>query len=182
VKRFGIKGKLAPCFVGPYKIVARKGEVAYQLELPEVLSNVHDVFHVSQLEKCHPEMAETPLRDTIPLEEIQLGDDLTYEEKPIKILETAKRFTRTKMIKLCKVQWNHHTEEEATWEREEDLREDHPHLFVANPNLEGEIHLKGVRFVTSQILLLGICISFICISYFLPNFSFQFFFQTLLKP
>jgi hypothetical protein len=99
VKRFGIKGKLASHFVGPYKIVARKGEVAYQLELPEVLSNVHDVFHVSQLKKCHPEMAETSLRDTIPLEEIQLGDDLTYEEKPIKILETAKRFTRTKTIK-----------------------------------------------------------------------------------
>jgi hypothetical protein len=140
-------------FVGPYKIVARKGEVAYQLELPEVLSNVHDVFHVSQLKKCHPEMVETPLRDTIPLEEIQLGDDLIYEEKPIKILEIAERFTRTKTIKLWKVQWNHHTEEEATWEREEDL--------------------KGVRFVTSQILLLGICNSFLCISYFLPNFSFQ---------
>jgi hypothetical protein len=78
VKRFGIKGKLAPHFVGPYKIVARKGEVAYQLELPEALSNVHDVFHVSQLKKCHPEMAEIPLRDIIPLEEIQLGEDLTY--------------------------------------------------------------------------------------------------------
>jgi hypothetical protein len=70
VKRFGIKGKLAPCFVGPYKIVACKVEVAYQLELTEILSNVHDVFYVSQLKKCHPEMAETPLRDTILLEEI----------------------------------------------------------------------------------------------------------------
>jgi hypothetical protein len=90
VKRFGIKGKLAPCFVGPYNIVACKGEVAYQLDLPEVLSNVHDVFHVSQLKKCHPEMAETPLRDTIPHEENQLGDDLTYEEKPIKILDSRK--------------------------------------------------------------------------------------------
>jgi hypothetical protein len=131
VKRFGIKGKLAPRFVGPYKILARKGEVAYQLELPEALSNVNDVFHVSQLKKCHPEMAETPLGDTIPLEEIQLGDDLTYEENPSKILETSERFTRTKTIKLCKVRWNHHTKEEATWEHEEDLREDHPHLFAS---------------------------------------------------
>ena len=137
VKRFGIKGKLAPRFIGPYKILSRKGEVAYELELPEVLSAVHNVFHVSQLKKCHPEMAETPLRDTVPLEEAQLESDLTYEEKPIKILETADRVTRTKTIKFCKVQWNHHTEEEATWEREDDLREDHPHLFASQSECQG---------------------------------------------
>ncbi|XP_071679983.1 uncharacterized protein [Lolium perenne] len=105
VKRFGFKGKLAPRFVGPFKILARKGEVAYELELPESLSAVHDVFHVSQLKKCHPDMAETPLRDTVPLEEVQLESDITYEEKPIEILERQqKRATRTKTIKLCKVQ------------------------------------------------------------------------------
>ena len=131
VKRFGIKGKLAPRFIGPYKILSRKGEVAYELKLPEVLSAVHNVFHVSQLKKCHPELADIPLRDTVPLEEVQLEQDLTYEEKPIKILETAERVTRTKTIKFCKVQWSHHTEEEATWEREDDLREDYPHLFAS---------------------------------------------------
>ena len=72
------------------------------------------MFHVSQLKKCHPDMAETPLKDTVPLEEVQLESDLTYEEKPIKILEIAERVTRTKTIKFCKVQCNHHTEEEAT--------------------------------------------------------------------
>ncbi|XP_044415762.1 uncharacterized protein, partial [Triticum aestivum] len=127
VKRFGVKGKLAPRFVGPYRILQRMGEVAYKLELPEGLSGVHDVFHVSQLKKCHAEMAEVPLRDTVPLEAIQLKDDLTYEEKPIKILEHASRVTRSKVIKFCKVQWSHHTEDEATWEREEDLLKDHPH-------------------------------------------------------
>ena len=111
--------------------ISRKGEVAYELELPEILSAVHNVFHVSQLKKCHPEMSETPLRDTVPLDEVQLESDLTYEEKPIKILETAERNTRTKTIKFCKVQWSHHTEEEATWEREDDLRKDHPHLFAS---------------------------------------------------
>jgi hypothetical protein len=70
VKRFGVKGKLAPRFVGPFKVLARKGEVVYELELPESLSAVHNMFHVSQLKKCHPEMADTPLRDTIPLEEV----------------------------------------------------------------------------------------------------------------
>jgi hypothetical protein len=151
IKRFGIKGKLAPRFIGPYKILSRKGEVAYELELPDALSAVHNVFHVSQLKKCHPEMADTPLRDTIPLDEVQLESDLTYEEKPVKILDTAERFTRTKTIRFCKVQWNHHSEEEATWERERMIFEKTTHTYLlATSNLEGEIHLKGVRFVTSQ--------------------------------
>ena len=76
VKRFGVKGKLAPRFVGPYKVLECVGEVAYKLELPKGLSGVHDVFHVSQLTKCHTEMADIPLRDTVPLEAIQLDSDL----------------------------------------------------------------------------------------------------------
>ena len=107
------------------------------MELPEILSAVHNVFHVSQLKKCHPKMSETSLKDTLPLEEVQLQSDLTYEEKPIKILETAERNTRTKTIKFCKVQWSHHTEEEATWEREDDLRRDHPHLFASLSEARG---------------------------------------------
>ena len=70
VKRFGVKGKLAPRFVGPYRVLERMGEVAYKLELPEGLSEVHVVFPVSQLKKCHAEMDDIPLRDTVPLEAI----------------------------------------------------------------------------------------------------------------
>ena len=89
VKRFNMKGKLAPRYIGPFKILERHGEVAYQLELPESLSGVHDVFHVSQLKKC----LRVP-EEQIPLEELVVKEDLTYEEYPIKILETAERVTK----------------------------------------------------------------------------------------
>ena len=140
------------------------GEVAYKLELPEGLSGVHDMFHVSQLKKCHAEMADIPLRDTVPLEAIQLESDVTYEEKPVMILEFASRVTRNKVIKFCKVQWSHHTEDEATWEREEDLRKDHPHLFASQPESRGRDSSSGGRSVTSQIFNLDVYNrSFICI-------------------
>ena len=98
-----MKGKLAPRYIGPFKILERRREVAYQLELPESLSGVHDVFHVSQLKKCL-----RILEEQIPLEELIVKEDLTYEEFPIKILETIENVTRSRVIKMCKVQWNHH--------------------------------------------------------------------------
>ena len=124
VKRFNMKRKLAPRYIGPVKILERHGEVAYQLELPESLSGVHDVFHVSQLKKC----LRVP-EEQIPLEELAVKKDLTYEEYLIKILHTAERVTRSRVIKMCKVQWNRYTKDEATWEREEELRKSYPQLF-----------------------------------------------------
>jgi len=124
VKSFNLKGKLAPRYVGPFKILKRRGEVAYQLELPDSLSGVHDVFHVSQLKKC----LRVP-EEQIPLEELTMKDDLTYEEFPVKILETAERVTRSRIIKMCKVQWNRYSEAETTWEREDELRNTYPQLF-----------------------------------------------------
>ena len=61
------------------------------------------MFHVSQLKKCHAEMADIPLRDTVPLEAIQFDSDLTYEEKPVNILKFASRVTGSKVIRFCKV-------------------------------------------------------------------------------
>jgi hypothetical protein len=122
--RFKAKGKLAPRYVGPFKIIDRKGEVAYQLELPSQLSDVHDVFHMSQLKKC----LSVP-EEQLPMEELDLGGDLTYSERAVKILDMVERVTRNKVIKMCKVQWSHHTEDEATWEHKEELRADYPDLF-----------------------------------------------------
>ena len=127
LRRFKVKGKLAPRYIGPFKILEKRGEVAYQLELPPQLSDVHDVFHISQLKKC----LRVP-EEQLPMGELDLNNDLWYTKRPIKILETAERVTRSKTIRMCKVQWSHHSEDEATWEHEEDLKADYPDLF---PNL-----------------------------------------------
>jgi hypothetical protein len=66
------------------------------------------------------------------MEELDLGGDLTYSERSIKILDMAEGVTSSKVIKMCKVQWSHHTEDEATWEHEEELRTDYPELFPSN--------------------------------------------------
>jgi hypothetical protein len=106
---FKVCGKLAPRFIGPFKITEKRGEVACQLELPSQFSNVHDVFHISQLKKCLCVSEEQ-----ISTKDLVAKKDLSYQEYPVKILEMSKRVTRNRRIKMCKVQWSHHTEEEAT--------------------------------------------------------------------
>jgi hypothetical protein len=98
VKRFRVKDKLAPRYIRPYQILARCGEVAYQLSLLESLSAVYDVLHVSQLKKC----LRVP-KEKLPTEDLEVQEDLTYVEKPTQILETADRVTRRSPIRMCKV-------------------------------------------------------------------------------
>jgi hypothetical protein len=117
VKRFQVKGKLASWFVGPYPIIGRVGPAAYRLELPESMSDIHNVFHVSQLRKC----LQVP-ENHIEEETIQIQKDLQYREKPVKILDSAVWKTRNSEVRLCKVQWSREGEEEATWESEYSLR------------------------------------------------------------
>jgi hypothetical protein len=122
--RFKITGKLAPRYIGPFKILEQRGEVAYHLELPPQLSNVHDVFHVSQLRKC----LRVP-EEQMPLEELIAGEDLTYQEYSVKILDASEKVTWNNRYKMCKVQWSNHTEEEATWEKEDQLKAEFPDIF-----------------------------------------------------
>jgi hypothetical protein len=124
MRRFKVKDKLSPRFIGPFRIFRRVGEMAYQLELPASLSDVHNVFHVSQLKKCLRVSEEQ-----LPMGGLSVQGDLTYTEYPINILDTLTRVIRNKVIKMCKVQWSQHGEDEATWEREEELHIDFPHLF-----------------------------------------------------
>ena len=110
VIRFRKRGKLGPRFIGPYKVIARVGKVAYRLELPDELSLIHNTFHVSQLRKCVVD--ETAV---IPLEDIQIDERLNYVEKPIAILERKTKALCNKTINLVKVQWQHRKGSEWTW-------------------------------------------------------------------
>jgi hypothetical protein len=101
--------KLAPWYIGPFPILEQYEEVAYRLQLPETLSAVHNVFHVSQLKKC----LWVPDR-TIKVTDVALEPDLTYLEHPIRVLDQKDRFTRRRTLKFYKIQCNQHSEDEAT--------------------------------------------------------------------
>jgi hypothetical protein len=117
VRHFGIKGKLAPRYIGLYPIIDKYGPLSYQVELPLKLLGVHNVFHVSQLKRCLKPPTDIVIEDTIPLE-----PDLTYKEYSTKILDQQDWVTRNRTTRFYKVQWNDHSEDEATWEHEDFLR------------------------------------------------------------
>jgi len=127
VHRFGVHGKLAPRYIGPYKILGRCGSVAYSLQLPENLSAVHNMFHVSQLKKY----LRVP-EEVVEIEGLSLEPDLSYIEHPVKILDEKERVTRNKVVKFYKVQWQNHSEDEATWELESNILEHYPHLVSSS--------------------------------------------------
>ena len=124
VMRFGKKGKLSPRYIGPYKIIRRCGQVAYELELPQELSSVHPVFHVSMLRKC---IGDPSLITST--EDVQVTADLTYEEMPIAILDRQVKKMRNKEVASVKVLWRNQQREEITWEAEEAMKSKYPHLF-----------------------------------------------------
>ena len=108
------------------------------------------MFHVSQLKKCHAEMADIPLRDIVPLEAIQLESDLTYEENPRKILEFATRVTATRLSSFAKFNGATIPRKKPPGNERKTYGKTTHTYFLANPYLEDEIHLKRGRFVTSQ--------------------------------
>ena len=124
VLRFGKKGKLSPRYIGPYEIVARIGPLAYRLALPQELSQLHDVFHVSMLQRYRSDPSHV-----VQAGEIEMSDNLSYVEEPVQILDRKQRQLRNREIPMVKVLWKSHSIEEATWETEEYMRQHYPHLF-----------------------------------------------------
>ncbi|KAL0554090.1 hypothetical protein IC582_008001 [Cucumis melo] len=124
VLRFEKRGKLSPRFVGPFEILERIGPVAYRLALPPSLTTAHDVFHVSMLRKYVPDPSHV-----VDYEPLEIDENLSYTEQPVEILAREVKTLRNKEIPLVKVLWRNHRVEEATWEREDDMRSRYPELF-----------------------------------------------------
>ena len=115
---------MSPRYIRPYQIIERIGLVVYKLDLPDELSRIHNVFHVSLLRKYVYDSSHV-LKDLL----IHIEENLTYEEQPVEILDRRDEVLRTKIIPLVKVLWRNQSYEEATWEKEEDMRTQYPHLF-----------------------------------------------------
>ena len=124
VVRFGKRGKLNPRYVGPFEILGRVGPVAYRLKLTPELTNVHDVFHVSMLRKYIPDPSHILAQPPIEIEK-----NLSYEERPVRIMDRQEKRLRNKSIPLVKIWWENQSGNAATWEKESDMRLRYPHLF-----------------------------------------------------
>ena len=124
IMRFRKKGKLSPRHVGPFEILDKVGDVAYRLTLPPSLPNVHNLFHISMLRRYILNPSHV-----LNYEQLELSQDVSYEKHLVKILDTKEKELRNKKIPLVKVLWKNHKVEEATWEREEEMKTKHPHLF-----------------------------------------------------
>nr|XP_043611643.1 uncharacterized protein LOC122583287 [Erigeron canadensis] len=116
VLRFRKRGKLSPRFIGPFKILAKVGKVAYRLELPDELSGIHPTFHVSHLRKCLADESTY-----VPLKEIEVDNKLNYIEEPIAIVEEELRRVQKKTVRTYKILWKHGKMSDCTWESEHDV-------------------------------------------------------------
>jgi hypothetical protein len=130
IQQFGIKGKLAPRYIGPFEIIEVCGLVAYCLQLPPQLATIHDIFHVFQLRKC----VKIPT-EIIDSQSSEIQPDLSCTEHLIKVLDTKERSTRRETIRMFKIQWDHHTEEEATWETKSYLQRNFLDFLQANSQI-----------------------------------------------
>ena len=108
ILRFGRKGKVSPRFIGPYKILELVGPVAYRLALPLELAKLHDVFHVSMLQRYRSDTTHI-----FTDQDIQVQEDFIFDKEPKAILDSEIRQLRNRQVPLVKVLWQHHGMEEA---------------------------------------------------------------------
>ena len=121
---FSKRGKLSSRFIGPFEILERVGTIAYWLGLLPNMSSVHEVFNVSILRKYTPDPSHV-----VDWGEITVDTDGTFEEGPLRIMDSQDQVLRRKTVRLVKVLWQHRGVEETTWEREDLMWATYPFLF-----------------------------------------------------
>ncbi|PKU84510.1 hypothetical protein MA16_Dca003023 [Dendrobium catenatum] len=117
VSRFGRMSKLNPRYVKPFEILEMIGNIDYKLLLPDQMSDIHNVFHVSSLRKWISDSEKK-----LSADDVEIQENLQYKEEPEKILAYDMRKLRSKQIPMVKVQWKYRTACDATWEKESDMR------------------------------------------------------------
>nr|XP_016493405.1 PREDICTED: uncharacterized protein LOC107812753 [Nicotiana tabacum] len=126
------------------KIVQRIERVTYKLDLPPELEAIHPVFHISMLRKF---LGDPSCIN--PIEDIEVSENLSYEEIPIAILDRQIRKLRTKEVASVKVLWRSNNVEEMTWEAEEDMKSRYPHLFESSGDML-ETNMAGVAHISTS--------------------------------
>ena len=137
VVRFGKRGNLSSRYIVPFEVLERVGTVAYRLNLPPSLLGVHEIFHVSMLQKYTLDPSHV-----MDWSELIIDTDGTYEEVPVRIMDSRKQVLRHKTVRLVKVLWQHQGVEEATWEREDTMHATYPFLLKDEGTLFSHLVLK----------------------------------------
>ena len=137
VVRFGKRGKLSPKFIRPFEILKMVGTIAHRLALPSSMSCIHEVFHVSMLWRYTLDPAHV-----VDWGEITVDIDGTFEERPVRIVDSQDQVLRRKTMRQVKVLWKHHGVEEATWEHEDTMQATYPFLFRDEGTLFSRLVIK----------------------------------------
>ena len=152
VVRFGKRGKLSPRFIGPFEIIERVGTVAYRLALPPSMSGVHEVFHVSMLRKYTPDPAHV-----VDWGQIEVDTDETFEEGPMRIVDSRDQILRRKTVRLVRVLWRHYGVEESTWEREDTMRATYPFWFRDEGTWFSRLTFKWLVYIHDRVSVAYAC-------------------------